>query len=85
MMNAEMDGAAAPQMADAKGGAALASNDLNFKVPDLKIRKEFPETWIYSTIDDFGLVANLSDNSECSLHIFTILLHHNLLLITTFL
>lgn len=84
-MNAEMDGEAAFQMADARRVVGLASNEFNLKVPDLKIRKEFPETWIYSTINDFGLVANLSDNSECSLHSFTILLHLNLLLITTFL
>lgn len=62
-MNAEMDGGsnAAPPMAYANEGAALPNT-----LPNLIIRKDFPETWIYSTINDFGLVPNMSDNSECS-------------------
>ena len=85
-MNAEMDmeGNAAPQMAVARGGVAKSSKALKpLEIP--KIRKDFPETWIFTTIDDFGLVAPLSDNSECFSHNFDILLHQNVLLITTFL
>lgn len=85
-MNAEMDmtGNAAPQMAVARGGVAKSSNA--FKSDNIpKIRKEFPETWIYTSIDDFGLVTPLSDSSECFSHNFEILLHQNVSLITTFL
>lgn len=36
-------------LADALGGS---------KLPDVKIRKEFPESWILDNFDDVGLVKH---------------------------
>lgn len=55
-------------MIDMADGAPMAAN-VNFKSVELadmaggakaknvKVRKEFPESWIYEVIDDSGLVA----------------------------
>jgi hypothetical protein len=59
-------------MNDAVGDAGPRPNVLNFRsnaaefsgaganLPEIKVRKEFPESWIYEDFNDLGLVAGFA-------------------------